>query len=185
MANPKLVAYVRTSLAHGYSEDQITKTLLRQGWKPVDIDSAIGAAMGQDSPEQGKASVPAQKKQPETKSQPAERKKMVLRRIGVFSLAKLTAVLMAIVGLAIGLFYFMVFSSLMGMVTGLAPAGANFTTSATSGLGFMDSFAAFGMLSLAIVPAVFAVIGFVTGALGALIYNIVARFAGGYEMEFE
>ena len=42
-----------------------------------------------------------------------------------------------------------------------------------------------GIFSVVILPAMYAVMGFITGALGALIYNLVAKKIGGIEVEVE
>jgi hypothetical protein len=58
--------------------------------------------------------------------------------------------------------------SLLGAVTGSAGFGA--------GLGF---------LAIIVFPIMYGAIGFVAGAIGALIYNLVARWVGGIEIEFQ
>ena len=43
----------------------------------------------------------------------------------------------------------------------------------------------FGILAVFIFPIIYAVIGFIAGALGAVIYNFAAGFMGGIELELE
>ena len=44
---------------------------------------------------------------------------------------------------------------------------------------------AFGAGFAIFVPVIYAVMGFVSGALGAVIYNLVAKWVGGIEVEVE
>ncbi|RMG82927.1 MAG: hypothetical protein D6707_01960 [Bacteroidetes bacterium] len=90
-----------------------------------------------------------------------------LKRIGVLSLAKLQAVLMAFVGLIAGISY--------------AIMGATFASLAGSaGLG-----AGLGFLAIIIFPILYAIFGFIGGAIEAFLYNLVAGWVGGIEMDFE
>ena len=93
--------------------------------------------------------------------------KVQLKRIGVFSLAKLQAILMAFVGLIIGIFS-TVLEAMLGMFLGFPGFGM--------GLGF---------LSIVILPVIYAIFGFVSGAIGAFLYNLIAKWVGGIELEFE
>jgi hypothetical protein len=42
-----------------------------------------------------------------------------------------------------------------------------------------------GIGAVIFLPVMYAVFGFIAGALGALIYNLLARFIGGFHFEFE
>ncbi|MBP8257789.1 MAG: DUF3566 domain-containing protein [Opitutaceae bacterium] len=44
---------------------------------------------------------------------------------------------------------------------------------------------AFGLGFALLLPVIYAVMGFVQGALGGLIYNLVAKWIGGIEVEVE
>ena len=90
-----------------------------------------------------------------------------LKRLGVFFSAKLQAIQMASVGLIAGILY-----AFGGFFYEL------FTGTLNSGTAL-----AFG--ALLGMPATFAAFGFVAGAIGALLYNLVAGWFGGIEMEFE
>lgn len=91
----------------------------------------------------------------------------VVRKIGVMSLAKLQAVLMAVVGLIMGIFYALL-SLIIGTQLGDVGVGA--------GLGF---------LGIIVLPVLYAIFGFIGGAIGALLYNLVAKWVGGVDLEFE
>lgn len=90
-----------------------------------------------------------------------------LKKIGVLSLAKFEAILMAFIGLILGIFY-AILGTIFGAFTGSAVLGA--------GLGF---------LAIIILPILYAIFGFIAGAIGAFLYNLVAGWIGGIEIEFE
>ena len=84
----------------------------------------------------------------------------VLRRIGVLSVAKVTAVIFAIVGLVLAVPF--------GLVV-MARGGAG----------------SFSLLWSVAVPILYAAGGFVGGALYAWLYNVVAGWIGGIELDLE
>ena len=97
-----------------------------------------------------------------------------VEKLGVLSFAKVYAFLMGLLGLVIGL--------MISFVTLIIGSVSNFN--GTSGLG-MGLLTGFGLLSIIILPILYAAFGFVTGALSALLYNFVARFTGGFEVELK
>jgi hypothetical protein len=90
-----------------------------------------------------------------------------LRKIGVLSSSKFSGALMAFIGLIAGILY-----SFGGAIYDLLTTGANLGT-------------ALAFLALIGMPIIFAIPGFVLGAIGALLYNLVAGWVGGMEMDFE
>jgi hypothetical protein len=101
---------------------------------------------------------------------------MMVKRIGVLSLAKVQGVVMAAIGLIIGLIYglfFIIFGAVM-MSTGTEGAG-----SAAAG-GLIG-----GLAMIVVIPVFYAVLGFAIGALSAFIYNLAAGAIGGLELELE
>jgi len=48
MADPKLVEYVKSSLAKGYTEAKIKQSLANSEWSAEDIDKAMAAATGKE-----------------------------------------------------------------------------------------------------------------------------------------
>ena len=101
---------------------------------------------------------------------------MLVNRVGVFSLAKVQGVIMAAIGLIIGLLYglfFIIFGAVV-MSTGAEGAG-----SAAAG-GLIG-----GAAMIVVIPIFYAVLGFAIGALSALIYNVAAGVIGGLELELE
>jgi hypothetical protein len=95
---------------------------------------------------------------------------MVIRRIGVASLAKMMGALYGLMGLIFGCFFALI--SLVG--AGLAQGRSD----EPAWLG-----AIFGVGAVIFLPILYGVLGFVFGALTAWLYNVVAGIAGGVEVE--
>lgn len=94
-----------------------------------------------------------------------------LKKLDVWSMAKLNAIVMAFFGLLLGLL-FAGMSAFLGPLTGAFNIGGGMI----GGWGF---------LSIVIFPVMYGVMGLVGGAVGALVYNLAAKIVGGIEMEFE
>jgi len=97
---------------------------------------------------------------------------MVLKSVGVLSAAKIVGLMYAILGLVMGLFFAAVFSMIPmsdaanpEMPTWLAPM--------------------FGTGAILIMPIFYGCMGFVGGAIAAVIYNALARMMGGLELKLE
>jgi len=91
-----------------------------------------------------------------------------IKRFAPLQLGKMLAVLYGIMGLL-----FVPFFLIMSAFASQMPAEQR--------IGIM----AFGMGFALLMPVMYAAMGFVLGALGALIYNLVARWIGGIEVEVE
>jgi hypothetical protein len=102
--------------------------------------------------------------------------KMVIKRLGVFSVAKIYSVVMAGVGLVVGIPLGLIMIVLGGAI--MSSAGRD----ATMGGG---SFVGIGIFYMIALPIIYGVIGFIFGAIGALIYNVAAGVLGGVELELE
>jgi hypothetical protein len=89
-----------------------------------------------------------------------------LRRIGVLFLAKLQAVVLGFVGLIAGILY-----SFGGFFYDLFTIGLNGGT-------------ALAFLALIGMPLIFATCGFIVGLIEAFLYNLLAGWFGGIEMDF-
>jgi hypothetical protein len=99
---------------------------------------------------------------------------MVIRRIGVFSLAKIMGVLYAGLGLVIGI-CFALFTMLGGgamMASGQDGGGAAGGMMMGMGLG-MAIFA----------PIFYGLVGFIGGLICGWLFNLAAGFVGGLEIE--
>lgn len=101
---------------------------------------------------------------------------MTIRRFGVISVAKMYGLLMFIFGLIFGVLYglfFIVFGAAMSAVGG-NQATMSGVSSAVVGIGMMIG-----------IPLMYGAMGFVMGAIGALIYNGVAGIIGGIKFDLE
>jgi hypothetical protein len=95
---------------------------------------------------------------------------MVIRRIGVWSAARLYGAIMAAGGLLVGLMFAAI--SVVGVTAGLDEGAGVF-----AGL--------FGVGAIIIAPIFYGVFGLIGGAIGALLYNLFAGVVGGLEVETE
>ena len=102
--------------------------------------------------------------------------KMVIKRFGVFSAAKIYAVVLAGVGLIIGIIYGLFF-----IIFGAAMMAGSGRDTGAAGVGGIVG----GLVVMIVVPIFYAVIGFIAGLIGAAVYNVAAGFVGGVELELE
>ena len=92
---------------------------------------------------------------------------MILKKIGVLSLAKIYSCLMAIMGLIIGLFF--------GLMNLFLPA---------SEFGIMP-YSLLGLWAIIFFPIFYGIMGFIAGFFMAWIFNLITKYVGGLELEFE
>jgi hypothetical protein len=95
---------------------------------------------------------------------------MIIRRIGPLSVAKLSAVLYAVMGLVVGGAF-----SLAGMAGAFASE-----TAGAAGIG-----AILGVAAIIVFPIFYGVMGFVLTLLAAWLYNFAAGFIGGIEVDIQ
>jgi hypothetical protein len=88
-----------------------------------------------------------------------------IRRLGVGQMAKVMGALYFLIGIVI--------AALVGLFGSMFPDAGD------------SSVALFGGMFLLAMPIVYGVFGVVSGALIAWLYNVVAGFTGGLEMELE
>ncbi len=98
---------------------------------------------------------------------------MVLKRVGVLSCGKIMGLLYAGIGLIAGGIFAL--GSLVGGVAGLA---------ADDGGGAVFALF-FGVGAVIFLPVFYGVMGFISGVVSAFLYNLVAGWIGGIELEFE
>lgn len=103
---------------------------------------------------------------------------MTIRRFGVISVAKMYGLLLFIVGLIIGVIYGLLF-----MIFGVAMFAASPRGDGAAAGGV--SSVVVGLLLMIGIPIFYGVLGFISGAIGALIYNGVAGIVGGVKFELE
>ncbi len=103
--------------------------------------------------------------------------KLRIKKLGVLSFAKMQGVMGLVIGLLIGIIYgvIIILYSLLG--ASLVSGDARF---AVGGGGVV-----IGIVAMAGFPIMYGIIGFIGGAIGALIYNVFAGFVGGVEIEVE
>jgi hypothetical protein len=99
-------------------------------------------------------------------------KKISVKRIGVLSVAKLMGLIYGCLGILIGIL-FAVFSMLGAMVGSGTEAAAEF-----GAFGVL-----FGIGAIVFMPIFYGTIGFISGAIMSLLYNLFAAWAGGVELE--
>ena len=97
---------------------------------------------------------------------------MVLKRVGVWSLARMMGILYGFMGLIAGGIFTIV--SLMGAAFGMAAGEGD----AVWGL-------LFGVGAIVVLPIFYGLLGLVFGAIGAAIYNVAASVVGGVELQLE
>ena len=187
----QLEAYIIDSLNRGYPEAKIRQLLLAQGWPASEVNSAMASVMG-SSPAQGAPFINPDQPIPQDGLSQGT-KKMKLRRIGVLSAAKTSAVIAVVAGIVMMLLVVGIFLALAGMVGGaMSSLGGS---AAPTDLGTLDITTLIpnliigaifsSVIILPIVLGIMALIGFVVGAIVAAFYNFVSGFVGGYEVEFE
>ncbi|MFI5087520.1 MAG: hypothetical protein ACHP7I_03935 [Terriglobales bacterium] len=93
-----------------------------------------------------------------------------LRSVGVLSVAKVSGIFHGAMGLLFVPFFLLI--SMIGAVAGKQTGAPAFP--AVIGIG----------LAL-VMPVLYAGMGFLFGAFGAFVYNLVAGWIGGFEMEFQ
>jgi hypothetical protein len=91
----------------------------------------------------------------------------IVKSVDVFSVAKIMALVQGSVGLLISPIFLLM--GLMGSALG--------QNNPIAGI-FSVGFALF-------IPFLYAIIGFIAGMIGALLYNLFARWVGGIELELE
>jgi hypothetical protein len=98
---------------------------------------------------------------------------MVLRKIGVLSLAKIAAVIYAFLGLIIGVI--VAIALFVGAI-----AGSMFSDSLSPVIGLL-----LGLGAIILLPIFYGALGFLIGVITSALYNWIAKFIGGVVLELE
>jgi hypothetical protein len=93
---------------------------------------------------------------------------MVIKHVGVWSAARISGALYAVMGLLVGL----MFAAFASLGVGLASEDSG------AFIGML-----FGIGGIVIAPILYGVLGLIGGAIGAAIYNLVAGAVGGIEID--
>jgi hypothetical protein len=96
----------------------------------------------------------------------------IVKSFGVMSVAKIMGVLYACMGLLFAPFFL-----LFGLLGSMAGSMAGQGNSPFAGI--------VGVLVAIFLPFFYGVLGFVGGAIGALLYNLLSKWVGGFEVEVE
>lgn len=102
--------------------------------------------------------------------------KLKIRKLGVLSVAKIYAVMCLVMSLIISIPY-----GLFIMIFGMAMMG----TGEKAGLAAGGGSIVIGLLVMIGLPIFYSIMGFIGGAIAALLYNLFAGFVGGIEIEVE
>lgn len=103
---------------------------------------------------------------------------MTIRRFGVISVAKMYGFIMFIFGLIFGVLYGLFFMIFGAAMTAAAPSGE---AAAAGGVGTI----VMGLGMMIGLPLFYGLMGFIMGAIGALVYNGLAGVVGGIKFELE
>jgi hypothetical protein len=103
---------------------------------------------------------------------------MIVRRVGVFSLAKIQALLGFVIGLIIGVIYGLIIMIFGATILAMSSRGQD---TAAGGV----STVVMGLVVMISVPIFYTVLGFIGGAIVGLVYNLAAGIVGGVKLELE
>jgi hypothetical protein len=103
--------------------------------------------------------------------------KLRIRKLGVLSFAKMQGVMGLVIGLIIGVIYGLI-------IIAYALLGASMLNG-NSSLAVGGGGVVIGIVAMVGIPIMYGIIGFIGGAIGALIYNLFAGMVGGVEIEVE
>lgn len=97
---------------------------------------------------------------------------MIIRRVGVFSAAKIAGALYGLIGL--------LFGALFSLISVIGGAAAMSQGAEDGAMGML-----FGVGAVILFPLFYGIIGAIFAAISAAFYNIIAGFVGGLEIEVE
>lgn len=103
--------------------------------------------------------------------------KLRIRKLGVLSVAKIQASIMFVISLLISIPYGLILI-IYGLIGGSA-IGSN------AGLAVGAGGIVIGLLIMIGLPIMYCILGFIVGAIGALLYNLFSAWVGGIEIEVE
>jgi len=103
---------------------------------------------------------------------------MTIKRFGVWSVAKINAVLWFIFGLIVGVIYGLFFMLFGAAMSSLAPER---DAAAMGGISSVVT----GLIIMVAMPMFYGITGLIAGAIGALVYNLLAGVIGGIKFELE
>ncbi|MGI8788464.1 MAG: hypothetical protein ACR2HG_11965 [Pyrinomonadaceae bacterium] len=102
--------------------------------------------------------------------------KLKINKLGVLSVAKIQGAVLFVLGLIIGIIYGIIIIAISLLGAGIGGRG----NLIAGGGGVV-----MGIVMMILFPVMYGAMGFVGGAISALLYNFFARMVGGIEMEIE
>jgi hypothetical protein len=102
--------------------------------------------------------------------------KVQIKRVGVFSCAKIYAITLAAFGIIIGVIYGLLF-----MIVGGAMMAGGGRDSGAAGASSL----VIGLIMMVAIPVLYGIIGFIAGIIGGVVYNVASGVVGGLELELE
>ena len=98
---------------------------------------------------------------------------VVLTRIGPVSLAKFQGIVFALIGFIVGLIMGLASLVLGSLLGSLGTSGSH------SAIGI---FGGLGLAAILVIPLLYGAIGFIAGLISAWIFNMIAKWIGGIEL---
>jgi len=105
---------------------------------------------------------------------------MIIKRVGVLSVAKIMGALYAMLGLIIGI----PFGLIMMLGMGAAMMG-NQSQDGAVGAGLAGMGMGMGLVMMILFPIFYGVLGLIGGLIMGALYNLTAGFMGGIEIDVE
>ena len=99
---------------------------------------------------------------------------MVVKRVGVWSLGRVSGLIYGVMGLVAGALFSVI--AMFGAALGAVEQGG-------PGAMFLGLF--FGIGAVVVLPVFYGLMGLVFGCIAAALYNLIAGFVGGVEVELE
>ena len=103
--------------------------------------------------------------------------KLVIKKLGILSVAKMYGIMMFVISLLISIPYGLII--IVISLTGASSVGGRGSL-ALGGGGIV-----MGIVVMIAVPIIYGIMGFVGGCIGGLLYNLFAGMVGGIEIEVE
>ena len=94
-----------------------------------------------------------------------------LKRVGILSVAKFQGVMMAVIGLLLGGVAYVMQTLLLSTISAETPEA--------------QISSVLGPVVIILFPVAYGLMGFVMGAVGAALYNLIAKWIGGIEVELK
>ena len=119
--------------------------------------------------------------------------KVILKRVGIWSLAKFQAIAMGVIGLMLGILFAaaIIIGGYVATDMISSTSGANSVTggydvgSLVNVAGIQAGFTTAAIYTMIATPILFALMGLISGFITALLYNLVAKIGSGIKMEID